>query len=293
MSREGIKWPKAGDSSKINGEDGVNVGGKWSIGEVAKLFNVSTDTLRFYEKEGILSALKNEGNGYRHYSYNEIVVLMDILFFRNMELSVKDIKQIVTNMDIGSIKELLYENQKIVGDRIQELIRLQKMIARVASHYEICEQWLGKFQVVPAPDFKYKLLNKQEDDLIEMIQKYKQGDWSWMDSIRYTLVIPQEELLKTKSFLSARSGISLDRDKLHHLAAEEQQELSSLTEGEYLYTVIGTNYREQEHTALSKTLRYLAIEGREVQGPLLARYMASSHKDALDYYELWIAVHKS
>ncbi len=54
---------------------------KWTIGEVAKLFDVSTDTLRYYEKIGILSPHKNGDNGYRYYSYDEIVVLMDIIVF--------------------------------------------------------------------------------------------------------------------------------------------------------------------------------------------------------------------
>jgi len=113
---------------------------KWAIGEVAKLFDVSTDTLRYDEKTGILSAHKNGGNGYRYYSYDEILVLMDILFFRNMELSVKDIKQIITKMDVGDIKNILYQNQRIVENRIQELIKLKKMITQAASQYKLCEE---------------------------------------------------------------------------------------------------------------------------------------------------------
>jgi DNA-binding transcriptional MerR regulator len=266
---------------------------KWTIGEVAKLFDVSTDTLRFYEKVGILSSHKNGANGYRYYSYDEIVVLMDILFFRNMELSVKDIKQIITKMDVGDIKNILYQNQRIVEDRIHELIKLRKMIGQVASHYEVCEQRLGEFAIVPAPDFKYKVLDKQADDLVDMIRKYKKEDWGWMDSIRYTLFVPQEELLKSLSFSSARVGISLDEENLYRLDSSEQQELSSLNEAEYLYTIVGTSYSEEDHDALSKALDYLKEAGRQVKGPLLGRYMASSHKDGLDYYEVWIAVNTS
>lgn len=266
---------------------------KWIIGEVAKLFGVSTDTLRYYEKAGILSAHKDEANGYRYYSYDEIVVLMDTLFFRNMELSIKDIKQIVTQMDVGDIKRILYQNQRVVEDRIQELIKLKKMINQVASHYEACEHHLGEFVLVPAPSFKYKLLEKQADDLVDMIRKYKKEDWGWLDSIRYTLLVSQEELLKNPSFRSARVGISLDEENLYRLDSLEQQELSSLNGAEYLYTIVGTSYVEPEHDVLSKALDYLKEEGRQVKGPLIGRYMASSHKDGLDYYEVWIATDNS
>ena len=51
---------------------------KWMIGELAKMFDVSTDTLRYYEAEGLLRSHRNEANGYRQYSYDELFVLMDI-----------------------------------------------------------------------------------------------------------------------------------------------------------------------------------------------------------------------
>ncbi|MCC5468178.1 MerR family DNA-binding transcriptional regulator [Pelosinus baikalensis] len=40
---------------------------KWTIGEMAKLFDVSTDTLRYYEKSGLLSSERHSDNGYRYY----------------------------------------------------------------------------------------------------------------------------------------------------------------------------------------------------------------------------------
>lgn len=262
---------------------------KWAIGEVAKLFDVSTDTLRYYEKIGILSSHKNGDNGYRYYSYDEIVVLMDILFFRNMELSVKDIKQIITKMDVSDIKNLLYQNQRIVEKRIQKLIKLKKMITQVAFQYKLCEERIGEFLIVSAPDFKYKLIGEQADDLVTVIRKYKKEDWI-DDRIRYTLLVSQEELLKNANFFSAQVGISIDVENLYMLDLSEQQELSSLHNVNYLYTIIGTSYLEQENNTLNKALNYLKEEGREVNGPMIGRYMASSHKDGLDYYEVWIGI---
>lgn len=262
---------------------------RWTIGEVAKLFDVSTDTLRYYEKTGILSSKKNSDNGYRYYSYDEIVVLMDILFFRSMELSVKDIKQIINKMDVGEIKNILYQNQRIVEERIQELIKLNKMIIKAASQYNLCEEKVGKFLIVSAPEFKYKLIGKQAEDLVTVIRKYKKEDWI-NDRIQYTLLIPQEELLKKPNFSSAQVGISIDEENLCMLDFSEQQELLALHNVNYLYTIVGTSYSEEENDTLKNSLNYLEEEGRVVNGPMIGRYLASSHKDGLDYYEIWIAI---
>jgi DNA-binding transcriptional MerR regulator len=263
---------------------------KWTIGEVAKLFDVTTDTLRYYEKIGILSPHKNDENGYRYYSYDEIVVLMDILFFRNMELSVKDIKNIITKMNVGDIKNILYQNQRIVENRIQELSKLKKMITQAASQYELCEEQLGKLSIVSVPDFKYKIIGMQANDLVPTIRKYKEEDWV-DDRIRYTLFVSQEELLENPNFCSAQVGISIDKENLYMLDFSEQKALSSLDAAEYLYTIVGTNYAEQENDILKKALDYLNAEGRQIKGPLVGRYLASSHKDGQDYYEVWIAIH--
>ena len=63
-----------------------------TIGEMAKLFDVSTDTLRYYEQEGLLQSQRNSENGYRYYSYEDLFVFMDILLFRSLGIAVKEIR---------------------------------------------------------------------------------------------------------------------------------------------------------------------------------------------------------
>ena len=50
----------------------------YRIGDVANLMGLSRDTLRYYEKRGILSS-KKEKNGYRYYTEEDIYRLFSIL----------------------------------------------------------------------------------------------------------------------------------------------------------------------------------------------------------------------
>ena len=47
----------------------------YSVGEMAEYFGISRDTLRLYDKMGILSPMKNENNGYRVYSRVDFICL--------------------------------------------------------------------------------------------------------------------------------------------------------------------------------------------------------------------------
>ncbi|AJQ26568.1 MerR family transcriptional regulator [Pelosinus fermentans] len=265
---------------------------KWTIGEMAKLFDLSTDTLRYYEKAGLLSSSKKAKNGYRYYSYDDLVILIDILFFRNMDVAVKDIRQIVTKMDLHEIKDVLKHNQQVVEDKIQGLIRQRKMLTQVVEHYELCEQMLGQFSIVQAPDFRYKFVGAQADDLFNIVRSYKKPDRCWLNQIRYTLFIPQAELLQNQSFCQSQLGISFAEENLQLLAHAEQQGFSAMREGDYLYTVTGTDYSEQTNHMLAEAMQWLQDQGNQVAGPLIGRYLTSVHKDGLDYYEIWVPIKK-
>ena len=47
----------------------------YSIGEVAKILNISTSKLRYYDKNDIISLEIRKENGYRYYSEKQIVLL--------------------------------------------------------------------------------------------------------------------------------------------------------------------------------------------------------------------------
>lgn len=70
------------------------------------------------------------------------------------------------------------------------------------------------------------------------------------------------------------------------LSQSEQSELSSLKASECLYTVIGTSYTEERNAMLDNALKFLQETDRKINGPLIGRYLASTHSNRLDYYEI-------
>ena len=45
------------------------------IGELSELFNISVDSIRYYEKMGLITPLRNPANGYREYTLNDVQTL--------------------------------------------------------------------------------------------------------------------------------------------------------------------------------------------------------------------------
>lgn len=103
-----------------------------SISQVAKLTGISTRTLQYYDKIGLLKPSELTHAGYRLYDDNALQDLQQILFFRELDFSLKDIMKIMQTPDFDRIaafkkqKELLLLKRNRTDRLIQLLERLEK-----------------------------------------------------------------------------------------------------------------------------------------------------------------------
>ena len=74
----------------------------YSINELAKLAGISTRTLRYYDKQGLLKARRNPVNNYRYYEETEVDQLQKILFLKLFDLPLEQIdrKSVVKDKDL-------------------------------------------------------------------------------------------------------------------------------------------------------------------------------------------------
>ena len=98
--------------------------------EVEKLLGITKHTLRYYEKEDLVHPLKDD-NGYRNYSDEDIQVLQLVKFLRNIDISIDDIKGIISGE--VTFKECL-EINKIHLDQKEEDLKCIKQI--VNDYYQ-------------------------------------------------------------------------------------------------------------------------------------------------------------
>ena len=96
------------------------------ISEVAKLSGITVRTLHYYDEIGLLKPSDTTEAGYRVYSNKDLETLQQILFFRELDFPLNEIKEIMKNPNynkneaLNKHKELLMEKRK----RIDGLIDL-------------------------------------------------------------------------------------------------------------------------------------------------------------------------
>lgn len=96
---------------------------KFSIGEVSKLHNVSIQTLRHYDKIGLLKpAYINEKSNYRFYSIDNFIMLEFIKQCKIMGLTLDEIKKLINNYtSINSVLDTITKQKEMIANKIKEL----------------------------------------------------------------------------------------------------------------------------------------------------------------------------
>lgn len=109
----------------------------FSISKAAKLANMTTETLRHYDRVGLCHPHKvDEWTGYRYYSAQEIVRLNTISALKNMDLSLEEIQKILNFNDFTKIIDFLSKAEKSVDEKISSLNEMKARIHRAKSFYE-------------------------------------------------------------------------------------------------------------------------------------------------------------
>ena len=96
------------------------------INEVAKLTGVTVRTLHYYDEIGLLKPNTNTDNGYRIYNEKNLETLQEILFFRELDFSLSDIKEFILNPNYNKKSALKHHKEILIQkrDRLENLINL-------------------------------------------------------------------------------------------------------------------------------------------------------------------------
>ena len=109
---------------------------KLTIGQMAQLNHVSEQTLRLYDKEGLLKAQEVDlKSGYRYYHILQSSRLDLIQNLKMYGLTLKQIKDILNSNNVEAIKQQLEYQEKEIDAKIQQLSHAKNTLNRVLNNY--------------------------------------------------------------------------------------------------------------------------------------------------------------
>ena len=105
----------------------------YTVKKLSELSGVTIRTLHFYEEIGLLKPAYHGSNGYRYYEEKELLQLQQILFFKELGFSLKQIQKVLGRDDFDQLSAL-YTHRKSLNREWEKIGLLLKTIDKTIKH---------------------------------------------------------------------------------------------------------------------------------------------------------------
>lgn len=248
---------------------------EYTIKKIANLSGVSARTLRFYDEIDLLKPARVNSSGYRIYGQNEVNRLQQILFYREMDLKLEKIKEILDNPDFDVEQALMEHQEKLVAKR-QEIDRLLASVQQTMKYYK------GEIEMSDQEKFtafkEQKVAENEAKYGKEIREKY--GEETVERSNKKYLNLTEEqmqEMAETEVQLFEKIGVYLEQPEIESDVAKE---IFRLRKKWLSYT--WPTYSAEAHKGLG--MMYIADERFTAYYDEKHAGAAQALNDAIQYY---------
>lgn len=239
----------------------------YKISEISKLYGIGVDSLRYYEKIGVLNPKRAENN-YRLYSLNDLYRLNIIRDLRPLDFSMAQIKDYLDHQSTENTLEVLTEEREKIKGQIQHLLEIDLSLQeRAESIQQALAYPVGEFSRKNLPPRPCVQLNanirrdEETDFAIQRLHKRYENKIFNLGTYPIGATLSREDLNK---------GEWIFRSVFYILEPEEEYDFL-LPKGEYLsFFYTGSYKKSPDH--VQRVLAYAEAQGFTTLGDVYEIY---------------------
>lgn len=200
----------------------------YTVKKLSSISGVSVRTLHWYDEVGLLKPAYHGQNGYRYYEEEQLLLLQQILFFRELDFSLDEIRRIVNGSAFDQMHALSV-HKKALQDSLARTKKLIKTIDKTLLHIR------GETKMKNA-EFYYGFdSEKQKTYEKELREMLKEKDYQGEDLI-------EESKKRTKNWKKADwESYQVDSDLIHKQLTEAMKQGLSLDSKE-VQEIVGQHF---------------------------------------------------
>lgn len=274
-----------------------------NITQLARLRNATTETLRHYDRIGLLKpAYVDPATGYRYYSIEQVESFDTIMDLRGMGLPLKEIQDFMSHRNVAHSYELLSKKAEELRQEIEEKQKMLLQIEQKTTYINMVKKEqlfsLKQGTVTHIGRRTMVISRAKERDLSDFILEFTRLRRNLSDDFNVFGTNISGSLIEPESFLTAKEERLVRYPALPYGICEEKLsygELAELPEADYL-VCFGKGTLTAESQELTRIRRYLAENGYEITGYLYERDIIDislTNDPAEVIYKLEIPVRKA
>lgn len=182
---------------------------KYKIGEFCRLLGVSPDTLRYYDKCGLLLTDKNPQNKYRSFSKQDALDIWNLHMLRSMDMGLSDISKLRKQGALEVQTKYLHQREAALKAEIEKLSAKRERLLQLTKLYDLIHE-VDNVNINYAMPANYALYVLGDNTPVgnQVLEQISQ----WTACLPFTYVaveIPLKSLMGPEEKLSVRLGIGI------------------------------------------------------------------------------------
>ena len=113
----------------------------YRIGETASLMGITTQTLRFYDKIGLVKPIKiDPRTGYRYYAYEQFHFIDRIKYLQSLGMPLDDIKEVMLSKKVERLLPFLDQQKKVLEEEEKKIRHQIEMVDWYKDYFTYMER---------------------------------------------------------------------------------------------------------------------------------------------------------
>lgn len=144
----------ASKAKAINQTDNDNAKKVYYSGDLYNSLGLTRETIRHYEKIGILKPNLNKENNYREFNTYDFTRLLAVDFYKKRGLTLGEIRQIIEGLSLSEMYEVLERKKAEIESKIKDEQRILKMLQDTSDFQLELENSLNHFSIRKGPIYE-------------------------------------------------------------------------------------------------------------------------------------------
>lgn len=248
----------------------------YTIKKFASMQGLTVDTLRQYEKKGIIRPYQDEENGYRYYSDMDVRIVSTSRWFSSLGFSLSQVAEIMESLHNEVLQDAFSRRVREQKRQIAfEEKRLQEML-KFQRYYELIENGEPLYEEVMLPEM-FLLPHSHNDQLIqdEEVLPFVRAWMELLPVTYYTRWIPDECIKGEKAF-SYFMALCINKEDAELWPLPIPHFARSSPKRKCIHTILRKNHEEMlTHKHLEEPLQYLKERSFILSGDIMTMYISS------------------
>lgn len=283
-----IEAESAGEEMIIKPED-------YTVGALAKFYGISADSIRLYDKKGILPSKKNDENNYRIYSRADLIVMDFIVKLRSMDISLADVSEILNNFGLGQTLDTCRTKLASVEAEIQRLQQISRKLGEFITRADQIEGRLNMFSIKENPAFIIRDIDASIADTNKAFESLP------LDTMPLLTIYTRDgyseehmEKMRQKRSRAAVAEIYISQED--HLGISEREDFNEkgffVMKPKMCIHVVMCMMVNEEYRFSEEIKKYAKQHSFSLTGESIARLILTekNQSEPRDYYEIWSAI---